>query len=77
MRRLVRWVAGTVVLGSVAAPPPAAACFLDGGDAKTRYPIVLARGAGGFDSLFGVLDYWFGIADTLTDQGARVFVTEV
>jgi triacylglycerol lipase len=44
---------------------------------KTRYPIVLAHGAAGFDELFGVLDYWYGIPSALADGGARVFVTEV
>ena len=28
-------------------------------------------------SLFGVLDYWFGIEDALEDGGANVFVTQV
>ena len=31
----------------------------------------------GFDSLFGVLDYWYGIEGALEDGGATVFVTEV
>ncbi len=44
---------------------------------KTKYPIVLAHGAAGFDQLFGVLDYWFGIPSALRDGGATVFVTEV
>src|SRR5437762_12137568 len=44
---------------------------------KTRYPIVLAHGAAGFDSLLGVLDYWFGIPEDLANGGARVFVTQV
>ncbi len=44
---------------------------------KTKYPIVLAHGAAGFDDLFGVLDYWYGIPSALDDGGATVFVTEV
>ena len=44
---------------------------------KTKYPIVLAHGAAGFDSLFGVLDYWYGIPSALDDGGATVFVTSV
>jgi triacylglycerol lipase len=44
---------------------------------KTRYPIVLAHGLGGFDELFGVLDYWYGIPYALTSGGAQVFVTTV
>jgi len=44
---------------------------------KTKYPIVLAHGAAGFYSLFGVLDYWYGIPSALSDGGATVFVTSV
>src|SRR5262245_33908138 len=44
---------------------------------KTKYPIVLAHGLGGFDELFGVLDYWYGIPFALTSGGAQVFVTTV
>lgn len=44
---------------------------------KTQYPIVLAHGAAGFDELFGVLDYWYGIPSALADGGATVFVTSV
>jgi triacylglycerol lipase len=44
---------------------------------KTRYPIVLAHGMAGFDELFGVYDYWFGIPDALRSGGATVFVTQV
>ncbi|HEU4406850.1 MAG TPA: triacylglycerol lipase [Polyangiaceae bacterium] len=43
----------------------------------TKYPIVLAHGMGGFDSLFGVFDYWHGIADSLRSGGAKVYVTKV
>ena len=44
---------------------------------KTKYPIVLAHGLGGFDELFGVIDYWYGIPFALTSGGAQVFVTTV
>ncbi|TMA53315.1 MAG: triacylglycerol lipase [Deltaproteobacteria bacterium] len=39
--------------------------------------MVLAHGAAGFDSLFGILDYWFGIPEDLAAGGAKVYVTEV
>lgn len=45
--------------------------------AKTQYPIVLCHGMAGFDSLFGVVDYFHGIESTLKSSGARVFVTQV
>src|SRR5688572_16521044 len=47
------------------------------GYTATRYPIVLAHGAGGFKSLFGVLEYFHGIAGALSDGGAEIYVTTV
>lgn len=44
---------------------------------KTRYPIVLAHGFMGFDSLLSLVDYWPGIVSDLEQGGARVFVTKV
>ena len=31
----------------------------------------------GFDSAFGILDYWYGIESKLEDSGAEAYVTEV
>ncbi|WP_081865846.1 esterase/lipase family protein [Chondromyces apiculatus] len=45
--------------------------------AQTRYPIVLAHGMAGFDSLFGVVDYFHGIESNLRSSGADVYVTQV
>lgn len=45
--------------------------------AHTRYPIVLCHGMAGFKSMFGVIDYFGGIASTLRAGGAEVYVTEV
>lgn len=47
------------------------------GYTATRHPIVLAHGMAGFDELFGVFDYWYGIPRELRRDGARVYVTEV
>lgn len=44
--------------------------------AKTRYPIVLAHGMGGFDSI-GPVEYFYGIPGNLTTNGARVYITTV
>ena len=44
---------------------------------KTRNPIVLAHGMAGFDSLFGVVDYFYGIPFALWSGGAEVYITEV
>ncbi|MEW6776001.1 MAG: triacylglycerol lipase [Bdellovibrionota bacterium] len=43
----------------------------------TKYPIVLCHGLGGFDEMFGVLDYFWGIKSDLSGQGYKVFATEV
>lgn len=44
---------------------------------KTKYPIVLCHGMAGFDSLFGVVDYFYGIESALKSGGADVYVTHV
>ncbi|MCC2636634.1 MAG: lipase [Moraxellaceae bacterium] len=41
---------------------------------QTRYPIVLAPGVLGFDKVLGI-EYFYGIAGNLRDDGARVFNT--
>jgi triacylglycerol lipase len=73
-------LAGTLALSAsllLGAQRASAFCLFSCDYAKTKYPIVLAHGLGGFDELFGVLEYWFGIPDDLRDRGARVYVTEV
>jgi triacylglycerol lipase len=62
-----------VVLVAVVSGPAAASHTFT----QTRYPIVLAHGLAGFDDLFGVVDYWFGIPSSLSSGGAQVFVTQV
>src|SRR5436309_1612143 len=75
MRRIVRpLLTALAVSGIVAFTSPKTGC---GTYTKTQYPIVLAHGAAGFDSLFDILDYWFGIPEDLAAGGAKVFVTEV
>jgi len=68
---------GLLLLGMVPATKADAWCLWDCSYAKTKYPIVLAHGMAGFDELFGVYEYWYGIPDGLRDKGATVFVTEV
>jgi len=79
MGRVSRVLAlGLGLLGLTAAAPPAQAfCLFNCDYTKTKYPIVLAHGLGGFDTLFGVLEYWYGITGALTDGGATVYVTQV
>lgn len=44
---------------------------------KTQYPVVLAHGLGGWTRLFGLIDYFNGIPQELTANGADVYVTKV
>jgi len=67
-----------VALLLVGCPAPGRSfCLFNCDYTRTRYPIVLAHGLAGFDELFGVFEYWFGIPDALEDGGATVFVTDV
>lgn len=43
---------------------------------KSRYPIVLVHGMGGFDTVFGY-EYWWGLEAHLKRQGYEVFVVEM
>ncbi|XXU80103.1 triacylglycerol lipase [Sorangium sp. So ce1151] len=45
--------------------------------AQTRYPIVLCHGMAGFKAMFGVVDYFGGVASTLRSGGAEVYATAV
>ena len=68
---------GIALVGLLPAAAADAFCLWNCSYAKTKYPIVLAHGMAGFDELFGVYDYWYGIPGALRDKGATVFVTEV
>ncbi|HAS8176137.1 TPA: triacylglycerol lipase [Vibrio vulnificus] len=46
------------------------------GYTQTRYPIVLVHGLFGFDKLAGV-DYFYGIPESLTKDGGKVYVAQV
>ncbi len=43
---------------------------------KTQYPVVMAHGFGGFTSLFGVIDYFYGIPENLMRGGSQVYTTK-
>lgn len=75
MRR-VAWIA-TLTATSFAGAMANDGVVHASGYTETQYPIVLAHGMSGFDSLFGVVDYWPGIVTALESGGAEVFVTEV
>lgn len=78
-RRSVSLMALVVFATAVVAPRSANAgwCWWWCDYTKTQYPIVLSHGFLGFDSAFGILDYWYGIESELEDDGATVYVTEV
>jgi triacylglycerol lipase len=80
MHRGARLLAGSLLalamtVGAVAQAN--AFCIFNCDYTKTKYPIVLEHGLAGFDELFGVYSYWFGIVDELQDGGAKVFTTTV
>lgn len=80
MARAVRLAVGglmalALVLGTTA--QARAFCIFNCTYTKTRYPIVLEHGLAGFNQLFGVYSYWFGIVGELEDGGATVFTTTV
>ena len=67
------WKCSSVVLAAaIAAPAPSWAL----GYTETRYPIVLAHGLFGFNSI-GPVEYFYGIPSALRSGGAQVFVTTV
>ncbi|GAB6387392.1 alpha/beta fold hydrolase [Stutzerimonas marianensis] len=71
-----KMLALTLGVALSASVPVNASLFGSSGYTETRYPIVLAHGMLGFDSLLGV-DYWYGIPAALRRDGAQVYVTEV
>ncbi|RKH45080.1 lipase family alpha/beta hydrolase [Corallococcus sicarius] len=72
MRIAVRTLVLTVAVLALWAQPARADTYT-----QTKHPIVLAHGMAGFDSLFGVLDYFYGIESNLRSGGARVYITHV
>ena len=45
-----------------------------GPKAATKYPIVLVHGFLGWESMAGVVDYWYGVPAALESEGADVHV---
>ncbi|MEW5733725.1 MAG: alpha/beta fold hydrolase [Thermodesulfobacteriota bacterium] len=64
---LMVWLAGSGV----------AFCGGSSPSCNTRYPVVLAHGMGATAKILGIVDYWFGVADALDDEGAAVYATSV
>ncbi len=72
-------ICATLALATLAVPADAHAWWWSSPSTYTRthYPIVLAHGMSGFDQLFGVVDYFYGIPSDLRSDGATVYVTQV
>ncbi|MES2317946.1 MAG: triacylglycerol lipase [Pseudomonadota bacterium] len=67
------WKCSSVLLAAaIAAPAPSWAL----GYTQTKYPIVLAHGLFGFNSI-GPVEYFYGIPSALRSGGAQVFTTTV
>lgn len=75
-----RLLAAAAIAGCTAIVVPASAnafCIFSCTYTQTRYPIVLAHGMSGYDELFGVVEYWYGIPEGLRRSGADVHLTTV
>lgn len=67
------WKCSSVLLAAaIAVPAPSWAL----GYTQTKYPIVLAHGLFGFNSI-GPVEYFYGIPSALRSGGAQVYVTSV
>lgn len=73
--KTIAWSAALLLTTATVALPNTAEAA--SGYTETKYPIVLAHGMAGFDSLFGIYDYWTGVPQALTKDGATVYVTAV
>ncbi len=71
------WIKAAAMLAVLSWSAPTLAWWWGSSDyTDTRYPIVLVHGMFGFDSIAGV-DYWYGVAEDLRDDGADVYTTQV
>lgn len=64
-------VATGIILGLLAAPTTQAASTYS----KTKYPVVLAHGMMGWDTMLGI-EYWYQIPNDLRNSGANVYTTQ-
>jgi triacylglycerol lipase len=72
--RIIRLTAFLAMgLGSVIAANAHAASTY----AQTKYPVVMAHGMFGWDTMLGSVDYWYGIPGDLRDNGGTVYTTQV
>ncbi len=75
---IFRIFACTLLLAlSIAVAQRADAWWWNSDYTETRYPIVLAHGFLGFESVMWIMDYWPGIPRALERDGADVYITLV
>lgn len=56
---------------------PVSGIYVKSDFTKTKFPVVLAHGLGGWTKLLGLMDYFHGIPQDLTSNGASVYATKV
>ena len=44
---------------------------------KTRYPIMLVHGAGGWGKMFNAYEYWYGLVEAMQADGGTVYITQL
>ncbi|MBN59088.1 esterase/lipase family protein [Thalassolituus sp. UBA3500] len=71
-----KYLLTAVVAATMSAEVSAMSETVETGYTETKYPIVLAHGLFGFDEILGV-DYWNRVPETLQEDGADVYLTQV
>jgi triacylglycerol lipase len=71
-KQFLKYLGAAVLAASAMLPASSFAV----GYTETKYPIVIVHGFFGFDSI-GPIEYFYGITDTLRNDGARVYVSQV
>jgi len=71
-KQLLQWLGAALVAMAVLPAPSWAAT----GYTQTKYPIILVHGLFGFDKI-GPVEYFYGIPEALSADGAQVYVAEV
>ena len=75
LKKILIWTIACLSSMGVYAGTSASALEVSG-YTETKYPIVLVHGLFGFDTLAGV-DYFYGVPESLTKDGASVYVAQV
>ncbi len=74
MKKIISLLSCAVIISL--APASSVMAKKNSGYTETRYPIVLVHGMLGFDKTLGI-DYWYGIAEALRKDGARVHIAKL